>query len=81
LKYATECEKEVKRIRLKYLRTKKAMKLAKAQIIAIKKEGFDIEVPLKLFKLAEEALKNNEFENAITRINSCIENLTDLTLD
>ncbi len=81
LKYARACEKEVKSTRLKYLRTKKAMKLAKTQIIAIKKEGFDIEVPMKLFNLAEEALKNNEFENAISRISSCIENLTDLTSD
>lgn len=78
LKYAKSSQKEVKKVRLRYLRTKKAMKLAKSQIIALKKEGFDIEVPMKLFTQAESALKGNDFQNAIDCINSCIENLNGL---
>jgi hypothetical protein len=73
LRFAKESQKEVKRVRLKYLRTKKLMKQVKGQMKEIKKKGIDINVQRGLLSQANTALENNDFQNAMNLVKSCME--------
>jgi hypothetical protein len=68
---AEQGKKEITTVYKQFINALKALKSVKNEILQAKESGADISISIKIFQQAKNALKNNDFNNALVFSNLC----------